>query len=135
MAIAATLIVAGVIWIQANWGANAAGIAVIIVGTIAVLSFWDMLGLAKRQADGNLRVAEKQIDSNIKREEVKGENIVAKYEAQMRLKEHIFLLSTIAKLIGARQPTQPTQAAEPEEDQDVVDLTSIKAIQWNHHDL
>lgn len=128
-------IAGGVVWIQANWGPNAAGIAVIIVGTIAVLFFWDMLGLAKRQADGNMRVAEKQVDANVRKEEIKGENMERKIEAQMRLKEHIFLITTIAKMMGARNPVQTTQAAAQEEDPVEAEMKAIQQIQWSHNDL
>jgi hypothetical protein len=129
-------IAGGVVWIQANWGPNAALVAVIIVGTIAILSFWDMLGLAKRQADGNLRVNELQVNANIRKEEIKGDNIERKIDAQMRLKEHIFLLGMVAKMTGARQPTQPVQSAEPEEeDPATMELTAIKSIQWDNSDL
>lgn len=45
-----------------------------------------LTSIASHQADGNLRVAEKQADVAVEKERIKGKNIAAKDDAQMQRK-------------------------------------------------
>lgn len=124
------LLVGGVIWIRHDFGPNMAGAAVLALFGVLVFLAGQMTNIASRQMEGNQRVAELQATSRIEQERIKGENTLAKVDAQSRLKELIFLLGLIKQLLNRHEDALPAP-----EDEDVIDLDAIRLQQWSEEDL
>lgn len=107
------ILVVGVIWIENRFGANVAGAAILGVFGVLVFLAGQLTSIASRQADGNLRVAEKQADAAVEKERIKGKNIAAKYDAQVQLKTFIAMLGMVKQAARQQQRALP----EPEEAQ------------------
>ncbi|MEZ4730721.1 MAG: hypothetical protein R3E79_26640 [Caldilineaceae bacterium] len=125
-------LIAGVIWIRKTKGPNFAGAAVLALFGVLVFLAGQLTSLASRQVDGNQRIGELQATANIEQERIKGENIVAKVDAQLRMKEFIFMLGLVKQMIG-QQGRVEAQAPEPEEN--TIDLDAIRSYQWGEDDL
>lgn len=111
-----TVLVVGVIWVRNEYGAQWAGGVLIAVGVIVFIILWELIGIARRQAEASLEVSRLQAMAPIERERVKGENVTAKYDAQMRAKEFAVMLATLAKMMRSNNSNNQ-QAPQVEEDQ------------------
>lgn len=121
------VLVVGVIWVRNEYGAQWAGGVLIAVGVIVFIILWELIGIARRQAEASLEVAKLQATAPIERERIKGENIVQKYDAQMRAKEFGIMLATIAKTIRSNNSGngQPALTGSEEEEGDFWDMEEV----------
>lgn len=101
-------LILGVIWIRNDFGKEWAGAAILAVFGVVVFLAGQLTNIASRQSEGNLRVAEKQADAQVERERIKGENLVAKFEAQQHMKMFVAMLSMVMKMARQAQK-QPTE--------------------------
>ncbi len=116
------ILIVGVVWIENRFGSNVAGAAILGVFGVLVFLAGQLTSIAGRQADGNLRVAEKQADAAVEKERIKGDNIVAKFEAQQQMKMFVAMLSLVMKMAkqAQKQPASTEDnAIELQEDNDV----------------
>lgn len=114
------LLVVGVIWIRNDYGKEWAGAAVLAVFGVAVFLLGQLVNIGSRQTEGNIRINEKQAEAQVERERIKGENIVAKFEAQQQMKMFVALLSLFMKTVRQTpKPQSEDQTIELQEQDDV----------------
>ncbi len=126
------VLVAGVVWIENRFGPNIAGAAILALFGILAFIGGQLLSIAGRQVDGNQRIGELQATTRIELERIKGDNVQAKFDAQMQLKQFMMMMALAKKMMG--QPAALPQA-EPEQEDNTIDLDTIRAYKWNENDL
>jgi hypothetical protein len=113
-------------------GRTLRGAAVLALFGVLVFLAGQLTSIASRQVDGNQRIGELQATANIEKERIKGENVIAKVDAQMRMKEFIFMLGLVKQIMG-QQGRVEAQTPAPEEN--TIDLDAIRSYQWSDDDL
>jgi hypothetical protein len=124
------LLVGGVIWIENRFGPNIAGAA--ILGVFLLLAFLagQLTNIAARQAEANARIGEMEATAAIEKERIRGDNMIAKVDAQMQMKQFLFMLGMIKQLMK-EEAKQPAQLEDPK----TIDLEAIRAYRWTEDDL